>query len=268
MRVWLQDIINPAASRKRNMEAIYGINPVKVLLGQQETGLTKIIIASGRSDAVVAEIIKTARQKNIPVEFSARQRLDELAGMHKHQGVIGMRQGFVYADLDVLTKNCSKSFNFDLILILDSIMDPQNLGSIIRTAHCLGANGVVIPTDRAAPVTAAVVKASAGSAGQLPVARVTNLSQTIDYLKDKGFWVFGAEAHAGSNLREMDFNCPVVLVLGGEAKGLRPLIKKKCDFLLTIPMAGSFDSFNVAVAAGIIQYEIFCQRSIMKSIPT
>ena len=249
------------------MQAIYGINPVKVLLGQPETGLEKIIIASGRGGSVVAEIIETARQKKIPVEFRARQRLDELAGRLDHQGVIGLRQAFVYADLEVLIKNRSKSFNFDLVLILDSIMDPQNLGSIIRTAHCLGANGVVIPIDRAAPVTAAVIKASAGSAEQLPVARVTNLSQTIDYLKNKGFWVFGAEVHAGTNLREMDFNCPVVLVLGGEAKGIRPLIKKKCDFLLTIPMAGSFDSFNVAVAAGIIQYEIFCQRSMKKTVP-
>ena len=248
------------------MQAIYGINPVKVLLGQPETGLEKIIIASGRGGSVVAEIIETARQKKIPVEFRARQRLDELAGRLDHQGVIGLRQAFVYADLEVLIKNRSKSFNFDLVLILDSIMDPQNLGSIIRTAHCLGANGVVIPIDRAAPVTAAVIKASAGSAEQLPVARVTNLSQTIDYLKDKGFWVFGAEAHAGNNLREMDFNCPVVLVLGGEAKGIRPQIKKKCDFLLTIPMAGSFDSLNVAVAAGIVQYEIFCQRSRANAI--
>ena len=244
------------------MEAIYGINPVKVLLNQQETVLEKIIVASGRGGSAVAEIIETARQKKIPVEFSARQRLDELAGRLDHQGVVGMRQSFVYADLDDLIKNRNKAFSHDLILILDSIMDPQNLGSIIRTAHCLGANGVVIPSDRAASVTASVIKASAGSAGQLPIARVTNLSQTIDYLKDKSFWVFGAEAHAGNNLKEMDFNCSVALVLGGEAKGIRPLIKKKCDFLLTIPMAGSFDSLNVAVAAGIIQYEIFCQRSI------
>ena len=244
------------------MEIIYGINPVKVILDQPETGLTKIIVASARGGAVVAEILENARQKKIPVEFSARKRLDELAGRTDHQGVIGLRQDFVYADLEALIKNRSKSFNFDLILILDSIMDPQNLGSIIRTAHCLGANGVVIPTDRAASVTTSVIKASAGSAGQLPVARVTNLSQTIDYLKDQGFWVFGAEAHDGTNLQEMDFNCSVVLVLGGESKGIRPLIKKKCDFLLTIPMAGSFDSFNVAVAAGIIQYEIFCKRAI------
>ena len=248
------------------MEAIYGINPVKVLLNQQETtGLEKIIVASGRGGSVIAEMIEIARAKNIPVEFRDRKRLDELAGRRDHQGVIGFRPTFAYADLDDLIKNRNKAFDFDLILILDSIMDPQNLGSIIRTAHCLGANGVVIPADRAAPVTAAVIKASAGSIQQLPVARVVNLSQTLDYLKDRGFWVFGAETHVGTNLREMDFNCSVVLVLGGEAKGIRPLIKKKCDFLLTIPMAGNFDSFNVAVAAGIIQYEVFCQRRAKKA---
>jgi 23S rRNA (guanosine2251-2'-O)-methyltransferase len=248
------------------METIYGINPVKVLLEQQEPCLEKIVIASGRGGSVVTEIIEVARQKKIPIEFRARQRLDELAGRLDHQGVIGLRQAFAYADLDALLKNRNKSFNFDLIVILDSIMDPQNLGSIIRTAHCLGANGVIIPTDRAASVTASVIKASAGSATQLPVARETNLSQTIDYLKDQGFWVFGADAHAGKSLREMDFNCSVALVLGGEAKGIRPLIKKKCDFLMTIPMVGSFDSFNVAVAAGIIQYEIFCRRGLKKAV--
>ena len=192
------------------MEVIYGINPIKVLLRQQQTGLGKIIIASGRGGSSLKEIIETARQKKI--------------------------------------------------------MDPQNLGSIIRTSYCLGANGAVIPADRAAPVTAAVIKASAGSAEQLPIARVTNLSQTIDYLKEREFWVFGADAHEGSNLKEMDFNCNVALVLGGEAKGIRPLVKKKCDFLLSIPLQQSFDSLNVAVAAGIIQYEIFNQRSRIKVI--
>jgi 23S rRNA (guanosine2251-2'-O)-methyltransferase len=206
------------------------------------------------------EIIDGARQKKIPVEWREREYLDELTGGTDHQGIVGLRHAFVYADLDDLLKNRNPHLSFDLILILDSVLDPQNLGSIIRSAHCLGANGVVIPTDRAASVTPAVIKASAGSAAQLPIARVTNLSQTIDYLKGKGFWVFGADAHEGKNLREQDFNCPMVLILGGEAKGIRPLVKKKCDFLLTIPMAGTFDSFNVAIAAGIIQYEIFLRH--------
>lgn len=248
------------------MEVIYGINSIRALLQRREGGLRKIIIASGRGGSSVKEIIEIAGQAVIPVEFSHRKYLDELAGTSDHQGVIGLCKPFVYADLDELIKNRNQSFNFDLILVLDNIMDPHNLGSIIRTAHCLGANGVVIPEDRAAPVTAVVNKASAGSVAQIPVARVVNISQTLDYLKDKGFWVFGAKVRGGSNLHEMDFNCPVALVLGGEAKGIRPLVKKKCDFLLTIPMPGSFDSLNVAVASGIIQYEIFCQRSKTRAV--
>jgi len=243
------------------MEVIYGINSIRDLLRQQSNGLEKIIIASGRSGSSVEEIIEIARIKKIPVEYSPRKYLDKLAGTLDNQGVLGWRKDFTYADLDVLIKNRNNTFNLDLILVLDSIMDPQNLGSIIRTAHCFGANGIVIPEDRAAPVTAAVNKASAGSVKQIPVARVINLSQTLDYLKDKGFWVFGAEAHGGKSLTEMDFNCSVALVLGGEAKGIRQLVKKKCDFLVTIPLTGNFDSLNVSVAAGIIQYEILCQRS-------
>jgi 23S rRNA (guanosine2251-2'-O)-methyltransferase len=243
------------------MEVIYGINPIRDLLRQNKDGWKKIIIASGRNHSSVKEIIETASEKKIPVEFCDRKYLDKLTQTRENQGVVGIRKDFAYSDLDDLIKNRSKSFNYDLILVLDSIMDPQNLGSIIRVAHCLGANGIVIPEDRAAQVTAAVNKASAGSVQQIPVARVINLSQTLDYLKDKGFWIFGAEAHGGKSLRDTDFNCSVVLVLGGEEKGIRPLVKKKCDFLVTIPLTGSFDSLNVSVAAGIIQYEIFCQRS-------
>lgn len=242
------------------MEVIYGINSIRDLLRQGKDGWEKILIASGRSGSSVEEIIEAARVKKIPVEFCQRKYLDKLAGTPENQGVVALCKPFAYADLDVLIKNRNQSFNFDLILVLDSIMDPQNLGSIIRTAHCLGANGVVIPEDRAAQVTAAVNKASAGSVGQIPVARVVNLAQALDDLKDKGFWVFGAEAHGGKSLKDMDFNCSVALVLGSEAKGIRPLVKKQCDFLVTIPLAGNFDSLNVSVAAGIIQYEILCQR--------
>jgi len=242
------------------MEIIYGINPIKVLLRQPKAGLEKVIIASGRGGDALTEIIAALRQKKIPVEFQSRQYLDELVGNSGHQGVAGLTQSFVYSELDDLLINRALPSSFDLILILDSIMDPQNLGAIIRTAYCLGANGVVIPADRAAAITASVIKASAGATGQLPIAKVTNLAQAIDYLKEKSFWVFGADAHDGGNLAEMDFNCNVALVLGGEAKGLRPLVKKKCDFLLSVPLARSFDSLNVSVAAGIIQYEILCRR--------
>ena len=243
------------------MEVMYGINSIRDLLRQKKDGWEKIIIASGRGGSSVKEIIKIAGTRKIPVEFCERKYLDKLAETPENQGVVALRQSFVYADLDVLTKNRNKSSNFDLILVLDSIMDPQNLGSIIRTSHCMGANGVVIPEDRSAQVTAAVNKASAGSVQYIPIVKVVNLAQTLDYFKDKGFWVFGADAHGGSNLRGMDFNSSVVLVLGGESKGIRPLVKKKCDFLITVPLAEDFDSLNVSVAAGIIQYEILSQRN-------
>jgi len=242
------------------MEAVYGINPIKVLLARQGTPLKRIVVAEGRSGPAVKEIIGVARQKKVPVEWRRRQDLDELTGRTDHQGIVGFRDSFVYADLDVLLENRNPCMSHDLILILDGILDPQNLGSIIRSAHCLGANGVVIPADRAASVTPAVMKASAGSAEYLPIARVTNVSRTIDYLKDRGFWVFGAEAHGGQDIREHNFNVPAVLVMGSEDRGIRPLVKRKCDFLVTIPMAGKFDSFNVAVAAGIIQYAILLHR--------
>lgn len=242
------------------MEVIYGINTIRDLLRQNKDGWEKIIIASGRKGSSVKEIIDIAHQRKIPLEFGERKYLDKLSGTAEHQGVIAFYKSFVYADLDVVIGNRNPSFNVDLILVLDSIMDPQNLGSIIRTAHCLGANGVVIPEDRAAQVTAGVYKASAGSIQNLPIARVVNLAQSLDYLKSKGFWVFGADAHEGKKVQEMDFQCSVALVLGGEEKGIRPLVRKKCDFLMTIPMAGDFDSLNVSVAAGIIQYEILRQR--------
>ena len=247
------------------MEAVYGINPIKVLLARQGTPLKRIIVAEGRSGPAVKEIVDIARQKKVPVEWRRRHDLDELTGRTDHQGIIGFRNSFVYADLDVLLKNRNPCMSHDLILILDGILDPQNLGSIIRSAHCLGANGVVIPTDRAASVTPAVMKASAGSAEQLPIARVTNVSRTIDDLKGRGFWVFGAEAHGGKDIAEHNFNVPAVLIMGSEDRGIRPLVKRKCDFLVTIPMAGKFDSFNVAVAAGIIQYAILLQRRTKKS---
>jgi 23S rRNA (guanosine2251-2'-O)-methyltransferase len=242
------------------MEVIYGINSIRDLLRQSKDGWEKIVIASGRSGSSIKEIIEIANTIKIPLEFSERKRLDKIAGTPDHQGVVAYRKSFAYAELDAVIKNRNQHFNFDLIVVLDSIMDPQNLGSIIRTAHCMGANGVVIPEDRAAQVTAAVNKASAGSVGQIPVAKVVNLSQSLDYLKEKGFWAFGADAHGGGILKDTDFNCSVVLVLGGEEKGIRPLVKKKCDFLVTIPMAGNFDSMNVSVAAGIILYEIIRQR--------
>ena len=246
------------------METVYGINPVRVLLSRDHSPLKKIIIARGRCGAAVLAIIEAAGRKNIPLEWQERRYLDKLTGGTDHQGVVAVRGPFMYAGFDDVLKNRNPGLSCDLVVILDSVVDPHNLGSIIRTSHCLGANGIILPMDRAAMVTPAVIKVSAGSAVQLPVARVTNLARTIDELKERGFWIFGADTSGGGDLRGQNFRLSTALVLGGEARGMRQLVRKKCDFLVTIPMAGDFDSFNVAVAAGIIQYEILLQRIAQK----
>ena len=142
------------------------------------------------------------------------------------------------------------------MVLLDSVTDPQNLGSIIRTAHCCGANGVIIPENRAASVTASVAKASAGAVHYLPTAMVVNLVRTIEYLKEKGFWIYGADCGVGSDIHAPDYEGNIGLVMGSEGRGIRPLIRKKCDFLISIPMRGQVASLNVSVAAGVILYEI------------
>ncbi len=143
-----------------------------------------------------------------------------------------------------------------LILILDGITDPQNLGSLIRTALCFGVAGLVIPENRAASVTPSVIKASAGAALHLPIIKVVNISRTIDQLKEVGFWIYGADADCGEGIRSPDYSNHAGLVLGSEGKGIRPLVRKKCDVLISIPMTGSIDSLNVSVAGGIILYEV------------
>jgi len=178
------------------METVYGINPVRVLLSRDHSPLKKIIIARGRGGAAVLAIIEAAGRKNIPLEWQERRYLDKLTGGTDHQGVVAVRGPFMYAGFDDVLKNRNPGLSCDLVVILDSVVDPHNLGSIIRTSHCLGANGIILPMDRAAMVTPAVIKVSAGSAVQLPVARVTNLARTIDELKERGFWIFGADTRS------------------------------------------------------------------------
>ncbi len=158
------------------------------------------------------------------------------------------------------SRTAIKGSRYSLVILLDSITDPQNLGSIIRTAHCCGANGVIIPENRSASVTASVAKASAGAVYCLPTAMVVNMVRTIEYLKEKGFWIYGAAAESEVSIHAPDYEGDIGLVLGSEGKGIRPLIRRKCDFLISIPMRGQVASLNVSVAAGIIIHEIFRKR--------
>ncbi len=238
------------------MQVIYGINPIMEMLQGRAKSVKQIVVAGTRGGENIQAILRLAALSGIPVECRDRVHLEKLAGTGDHQGVICLCKDFEYTDLDAVIRNRRGPFRDGLVVLLDGITDPQNLGSLLRTAQCFGANGVVIPQDRAAPVTPSVIKASAGAALHLPVARVVNLAKTLDQLKKEGYWIYGAEPRSGNALDRVDFEGSVGLVMGSEGEGLRPLVRKKCDFFVSIPLEGTFDSLNVSVAAGILLYQI------------
>lgn len=238
------------------MQVIYGVNPVLEALKLGHGYLEKICISRPAGDQLTKSILGLAKSRGVPVEFRDKANIERLAGSGGHQGIVGLCKKYKYSDVEDIIGNRHSSFKHSIILVADGINDPQNLGSLIRTAHCLGVNGVVIPANRSAQVTAAVVKASAGAAHYMPVAMVVNVASTLDYLKDRGFWIYGTEADAGKPLNSLEYETDIVIVVGSEGGGIRPLIKKKCDFLLSVPMLGKIDSMNVSVAAGIIIYAV------------
>jgi 23S rRNA (guanosine2251-2'-O)-methyltransferase len=238
------------------VQVIYGINPLLEVLLSHPAMLDKIVVADGRGGADVRKILSLAHERGIPVEFGGRERLEKLAPRQVHQGVAAVCRAHAYATVDEVIAHRHERSKYDLVVLLDSVTDPQNLGSIIRTAHCCGANGMIIPENRAASITASVSKASAGAAHYLPTAMVVNLVRTIEYLKERGFWVYGADAEAQMNIQAPDYEGNIALVLGSEGRGIRPLIRKKCDFLIAIPLRGQVSSLNVSVASGVILFEI------------
>jgi len=242
------------------MQVIYGINPVMEMLKGRAKSVRQIVVAGTRGGENIQALVRLAGQSGIPVEYRDRAYLEKIAGTGEHQGVVCLCKEFEYTDLETVIGNRREPFSDGLIVVLDGITDPQNLGSLLRTAQCFGANGVVIPRDRAAPVTPSVIKASAGAVLHLPVARVVNLANALDLLKQEGYWIYAAQAHSGTDLDRVDFKGSVGLVMGSEGAGLRPLVMKKCDFLVSIPLEGSFDSLNVAVAAGILLRHIARRR--------
>jgi 23S rRNA (guanosine2251-2'-O)-methyltransferase len=238
------------------MQRTYGINPLVEGLLVRPSVFEKILIARGRSRAGLQKILSLAEKNSIPVEFVDREKMDSLAQHGVHQGFLGLCRERDYATVEEVMANRRENNNGDLVVLLDGVVDPRNLGAIIRTAYCLGANGVIIPENRAAPVTALASKASAGASELLPVARVVNIVRTIEYLKKKGFWIYGADAEQGSALDSLDYEGNIAVVAGSEGHGIRPLVRKNCDFLVSIPMKGRIASLNVSVATGVILFEI------------
>lgn len=239
-------------------EIIYGLNPaMEALRGTRQ--IHEVFVAGSTSDKRMEKLLKLAAERKVPVRQREKGDLTRLCGNEHHQGVALRVEPFPYADLsDVL--DAIQSSADRLILVLDSVQDPHNLGALIRSAACAGANAVVIPKDRAAGVTAVAEKASAGAAGTVPVAQVTNISQALEELKKAGFWIYGADGSARQTIYQQNLTGPVALVIGGEGEGIRPLVRKGCDELVSIPMQGGVNSLNASVAGGILLFEVVRQR--------
>ncbi len=225
-----------------------GIHPVREALRAQRP-LERVLIAKGASGPRIQEIVDFCRVHSIPVRFEPRDMLDRAARSASHQGVIAFGSAHEYVELAAVLEGAT------LLVILDGVEDPHNLGAIIRTAHAAGANAVVVPERRAAPLTETVDKASAGALEYLPIARVTNISQTVERLKEKGFWIYGLDERATELYDQVAYASPTAIVLGGEGKGLHQNVRQHCDVLVRIPMAGAVSSLNVSVAAGVVLFE-------------
>jgi len=225
--------------------------------------LDRIVIARGRQDTRVEEIVQLARQRNIPVRFEQRGQLDRLADSSDHQGVVAVAAAGKTTTLeDILAKANAGTGRGEkgLIVLLDGVEDPHNLGAVIRTALAAGAHGVVIPERRAAGLTDTVARASAGAVAHLPIAKVTNLPRAMEELKEAGYWLVGLDERGDKNYTEVDYSSPVGIVLGGEGKGLHDLTRKRCDFVVSLPTVGPVKSLNVSVASGVVLFEVLRQR--------
>jgi 23S rRNA (guanosine2251-2'-O)-methyltransferase len=245
-------------SRPVEEAVIYGINPVLEALRAKR--LNKVFLAPGRGGQEVDEIRANARQQRATVQTVPREVLDRMAKTAKHQGVVGLLSAQSYADLDEILDGVRRCGEPPFLLILDEVEDPRNLGAIIRTADAVGAHGVIIPERRAAGLTGVVSKASAGAVVHVPVARVVNVSATLDRLKKENIWTVGIETGAPTSYLDYDFADPVAIVVGAEGKGVHQKVLEHCDQVVSLPMKGHVSSLNVSVAVGVIVYEVLRQR--------
>ena len=221
--------------------------------------IDKLYVLDGCQDGPVRSITREARKHDTIVNYVTKERLDQISETGKHQGVIAVSAAYDYASVEILLALTEKKGEPPFILILDGIEDPHNLGAIIRTANQAGAHGVIIPKRRAVGLTPTVARTSAGAVNYVPVAKVTNISNTMKELKDRGMWFVCADMD-GTLMYDMDLTGPIGLVIGNEGDGVSPLVKKNCDMVASIPMKGDIDSLNASVAAGVLSYEIVRQR--------
>ncbi|SDJ09507.1 23S rRNA (guanosine(2251)-2'-O)-methyltransferase RlmB [Natribacillus halophilus] len=243
----------------KESEWLTGRNPVWEAL-QSSSSIQKIWVAQGVKKASIQALMAKAKEKNVAVQFVPRQKIDRLTDAGNHQGIAAEISAYAYADLDNLYARAAARGQAPFFILLDGIEDPQNLGSILRSADAAGADGVIIPKHGACGLTGAVAKASAGAIEHVPVARVTNLSRTMARLKDEGLWMIGSDARAESDYRELDGDMPLGLVIGSEGKGMSRLVRESCDFLYHIPLAGEVPSLNAAISCSLLMYEVQRKR--------
>src|SRR6266404_1378567 len=242
------------------MDKLTGIHAVKEAL-EARRPIDRIAIAKGRQDTRVEEIVQLARKQGVPVRFEDRGQIDRLAHSKDHQGVVALAAARAAASLeDSLAHANAGHGQPGLIVLLDGVEDPHNLGAIVRTALAAGAHGVVIPERRAAGLTDTVARASAGALSHMPVAKVTNLARAMEELKEAGYWLIGLDEDAEKSYTQADYTSPVGIVLGGEGQGLHELTRKRCDFVVSLPTVGPVKSLNVSVAAGVVLFEAVRQR--------
>ena len=241
-------------------DRLYGIHPVLEALRSKQRGFEQIYLQQGRRGREVDEILAMARAGRIPVVFKPRAFLDQMISSRHHQGAVGLVAAKPYLELDELLDSIAGRTD-PLLLLLDGIEDPHNLGAVLRTAEAAGASGIVLPERRAIGLTATVAKASAGAVEHLPVAKVVNLSQAIERLKLAKFWIYALDAGARRSYLDVDYQGPIALVIGGEGRGIRALVAEHCDEHVSIPMHGKVSSLNVSVATAIALFEILRQRS-------
>lgn len=225
--------------------------------------IDKLFILDGCQDGPVMTIKREAKKQNTLVKYVTKERLDQMSETGKHQGVIAYAAAYEYAEVEDILLAAREKNEPPFLFLLDNIEDPHNLGAMIRTANLAGAHGVIIPKNRAVGLTAVVARTSAGALNYTPVAKVTNLSKTIEELKKEGIWFVCADMD-GTCMYELDLKGPIGLVIGSEGEGVGRLVKEKCDFKASIPMKGNIDSLNASVAAGVLAYEIVRQRVLQK----
>lgn len=241
---------------------IVGINPVDGALNNDATRVREVLVENGQRNPRVHELAERAKTLKIPVHHRPREQLEKLAGEARHQGIAALYEAPALAgdnDLSALLEQAGASA---LVLVLDGVTDPHNLGACLRSAAAAKVTCVIVPKDRAVGLTPVVRRASAGGADQVPLVAVTNLARTLRVLKDAGVWITGLAGETDASIYQTDFTGPVALALGSEGEGLRRLTRETCDFLAKIPMPGTMESLNVSVATGIVLFEALRQRSV------